>query len=100
MVNLAKKKNDTENVKKISALEKMHKQIMEKSGKMKIKLCQLLVLRQYLLFTIENMDDEQLKNSLELQNLIRQFSLIDKSNMLYDQGFFPISWCKILIFFF
>lgn len=102
MVNLAKKENAVEDalkiigsVQKISMLEKLYKQIMERSEKIDVEpvkeFCQLLILRQYLLFTIENMDDDQMKNNPELQNLIRQFGTIHKMDLPFDEGLFPIS---------
>ena len=91
------------NVHKIVELDKIFKQIKGKIGiKQQEKLCKLLVLRQYLLFTIENMDDEELENNVEFKNLIRQFGPIQKSDVPYDEGLlmFPISinWRKILMF--
>jgi len=84
--------NAFQNDQKVSTLQKMFKQIVEKIENGEIKqgqdLCQLLVLRQHLHFLIEKMGDEQAKNNSELQALIEQYGEIHKSNVPFDEGWY------------
>ena len=80
-----------ENVEKISALEEIFKKILEKTTKMENTmqdLCELLIIRQHLLSSLEKIGDEQLKNNPHLDNLIRQYGQIHKSEVPYDEGLF------------